>query len=348
MAVNLSVMHSGLTQSRFTKESLVAGRLCKDYEFDGVKTVKVLTPLTVPMNNYTREGLSRYGTPTEMQDMVQELTLSQDRSFTMTIDKGNYSDQSRAKNAGKMLMLQIAERAVPEFDAYVLRKLARQRGVLLKGDTPLTKSNIVGRISDAAAIMDDGEVPAYDRILFVPTRVYKLLKYSDEFMSVESVADKSLKKGVVGKFENMEVVKVPVGRWSKNVNFLIVHKNAATAPVKMREVRLHRDPPGISGHLLEGREYYDCFVFAPRAVGVIAEIDTAKGGKISDSPTIAQDGSITGEEGAIIYYTTDGGDPRYEPRNIYTSPLEASEGTIVNACCLADGKFISAVATRRF
>ena len=93
MAINLFTLHSDMTQNAFVRESLIAGKLCNDYEFSGAKTVKILTPLTVPMNDYSRVGTSRYGNPVEMQDIVQELTLSQDKSFALTIDKGNDADQ---------------------------------------------------------------------------------------------------------------------------------------------------------------------------------------------------------------------------------------------------------------
>ena len=39
MAINLFTMHSDLTMNAFKRESLVAGKLCNDYEFSGAKTV---------------------------------------------------------------------------------------------------------------------------------------------------------------------------------------------------------------------------------------------------------------------------------------------------------------------
>ena len=55
-----------------------------------MKTLKVYTPITVEEVDYDRDGgLKRYGDVTEMQDVVQELTMTQDKAFTLTIDKGN-------------------------------------------------------------------------------------------------------------------------------------------------------------------------------------------------------------------------------------------------------------------
>ncbi len=343
MATNLFTLNSDLTQSAFTRESLIAGKLCNDYEFTGAKTVKILTPLTVPMNDYQRSGTNRYGNPTEMQDIIQELTLTQDKSFALTIDKGNNADQGYAKNAGKMLMLQIAERAVPEFDRYVFNKLAHKAGFIMGMPQAMTSTDICERISQATTLLDDMEVPAYDRILFISSRGYNMLRRSDEFMKIQDLGKESLTRGVVGTYDNMEVIKVPYTRWPDYVNFMIVHKNAATAPVKMSETKLHQDPPGISGHLLEGREYYDCFVFGPRACGVYVDVDTAEGnGVVCTPPDISSNGTITSTtEGATIYFTQDGSDPRYSATAVQGNKFEYISGTVIKAYAHLDGAFDS-------
>lgn len=56
MATNLFTLNSEMPMTAFTRESLVAGRLCNDYDFSGAKTVRVLTPITVAMNTYKRTG----------------------------------------------------------------------------------------------------------------------------------------------------------------------------------------------------------------------------------------------------------------------------------------------------
>lgn len=74
------------------------------------------------MNDYTSTGANRYGTPAELEDSVQELTLTKDRSFTFTIDKSNYQDTGMLKEAGAALQRQIDEVIIPELDIYRLAK----------------------------------------------------------------------------------------------------------------------------------------------------------------------------------------------------------------------------------
>ena len=351
MAVNLHEKYEKKIKSAFVSESFVAGRLCTDYDFTGVRTVKVSTPRTVPMTDYDRASSSnRYGIPEEMQDTVQELILSQDKSFALTIDKGNNADQNGIKSAGRMLALQIREQAVPLMDSYVFSRLARLAGSIVGEASPLTKNNICERISDAGEVLDNAEVPSDGRTLFLSAKAYKLLKLSPEFLGVETLGRQALSKGEVGEYDNMPVVKVPSRRWPAHVNFLVVHKQAATAPVKLNDTRIHVDPPGLSGNLLEGRQYYDCFVFAPRADGVYTEVDTASGaGRVLPAPSISSAGAFSGSGSGVSYrYTTDGSDPRYSPgvKTGSSSDVTAADTVVRVFAYAGDGAFPSPVTTR--
>ena len=345
MAINLHDKYDKQIQTKFTQESLIKGVLDNSYSFAGVKTVKISTPVTVPMVDYTRTGSNRYGTPTEMQDTVQELTLTQDKSFSVTIDKGNNADQNGIKEAGKMLSLQIIERAVPLMDKYCLEKLSHTAGKIVGSGTALTKSNVCERITAGTTFMDDKEIPSYDRTLFVPGKVYAMLRLSDEFKNCDGLLETSLVKGQVGTYDNMRVVKVPEGRWPANVNFIIVHKRAACAPVKLNDTKLHTDPPGISGNLLEGRQYYDLFVYGAKANGVYVDVNTGSGaGTVCATPTLSAGVLTSATSGATVVYTIDGSDPRYSATaKAYAEKLTEESGTKICAYAHKDGAFPSEV-----
>ena len=349
MAINLAEKYASKIQTHFTTQSLLAGKLSTQYDFSGVKTVKVYTPQTVPMGDYTRNGVNRYGTPVEMEDVIQELTLSQDKGFALTIDKGNNMDQMGVKAAGKMLRLQIDERAIPLADNYGFSQLAQLAGTIVGSGTAIDKTSIIDRISEGTRVLDDAEVPQDGRTLFLSNSAYKFLKHSDEFLGIDSLGEKALAKGVVGEYDNMKVVKVPSGRWPVGLNFLIVYKNSATMPMKINDTKLHQDPPGISGNLLEGRQYYDLFVFGAKAMGVYADIYTGSGGgTVMTTPTInAGTGAITGGgSGAVYKYTTDGSDPRYSATAMTGSTITAASGETMKAFAYSNaaGTYPSSVA----
>ena len=72
------------------------------------------------MGNYTRSGTSRYGTVTELGNAKQDLTLARDRSFTFSIDKGNFGETQMVIRAGEALAREIDEVVTPEIDVYRL------------------------------------------------------------------------------------------------------------------------------------------------------------------------------------------------------------------------------------
>lgn len=311
MAIYLHDKFAPKVAEAFVRESFIDGKLNNQYSFSGVKTVKISSILTVPLGDYTKNGTNRYGNPEEVQDTAQEMTMQQDKAFTMTIDKGNNLDQNGIKGAAKVLAREIKERVVPEKDRYTFSRLAMQAGIIVGNSKGLDKSTVCDRISEGTRVMDDAEIPESGRTLFVTPAVYKMLRMSDEFIKTEPLAKKSLAKGLVGEYDGMPVVKVISSRFPKNVNFMIVHKSAATAPSKIADTKIHTDPPGLSGNLLEGRFYYDCFVIGAKANGIYVEVDTKNGGAVLAAPAVTDAGAITVASGTTVKYTTDGSDPRY-------------------------------------
>lgn len=345
--INLQKKYAKEIMTAFRKESILTGRLCTNYEFKGQKTVVITTPQTVPMNDYRRSGSNRYGEPTEMQDVIQEMTLSQDKGFSVTVDKGNNQEQGYIKAAGRMLKLQIKERAVPQSDKYGFEQLCQKGGKIVGNATALGKTNICDRISDGLAFLDDEEIPESGRTIYITAQGYKILRLSEEFLGADKLGEKSIAKGQVGEFGGAAVIKVPKGRWPANVNFIIVQKDCATFPVTLNETKLHVDPPGISGNLMEGRQIYDLFVFGARCNGVYVEVDTGSGkGTVCADPAVSTAGALScTTSGATIKYTTDGSDPRYSPTaKIGTTSDVTTSGTVVKAYAFKAGCFPSGVA----
>lgn len=49
---------------------------------------------------------------------------------------------------------------------------------------------------------------------------------------------------------------------------MITHPVATVAPTKLEEYKIHQDPPGISGELVEGRIVYDAFVLDNKKMAI--------------------------------------------------------------------------------
>ena len=93
MAVNYAEKYSKKVDERFKLASLTQAAVNQDYDWEGVSTVHVYSIGTAPLNDYEMSGMKRYGTADELGTSTQAMTLSQDKSFTFTIDRRNYTDQ---------------------------------------------------------------------------------------------------------------------------------------------------------------------------------------------------------------------------------------------------------------
>lgn len=116
MAVNYAAKYSQQVDERFKLGALTSSLVNYAFEWLGVSTVKVYSMPTAAMGDYTTEGASRYGTPEELGNEVQEMTLAKDRAFTFTIDKKSEDDTMGTMEAGAALRRQIDEVVIPEID----------------------------------------------------------------------------------------------------------------------------------------------------------------------------------------------------------------------------------------
>lgn len=344
--INLATKYEKKISEKFFQESVLMGKTNQDYDFTGVKTITINTPLTQPLNDYNRTlSANRFGTPTEMKDYIQELTLSKDRSYSLVIDKGNLSDQQYIKESGKMVKLQLREQVVPEIDIYGLERFSFLAGKVQGIATP-TKSTIVGLLADGLTHLDNKSVPDDgNRHLFIGATYWNMLRLSDQYMAIDPMAQRTLEKGVIGAFMNCKVTKVP-DSWLTGVHFLFAHKNAIMLIQKLRTLNLHTKPQGIDGALIEGRHYYDAFVIGTKSDAVYSAVPTASiQANVTITPTGASHALVSASATKIMY-TIDGTDPRFSPSAVQVATGDAvvlTSGTTIKAVAYRTGYFPSAV-----
>ena len=80
------------------------------------------------------------------------------------------------------------------------------------------------------------------------------------FVKYGDASQDLLARGVIGEVDGCRIVKVPSNHLPAGTAFIITHAVAAVAPQQLEEYKIHDNPPGISGYLVEGRFIYDCFV----------------------------------------------------------------------------------------
>ncbi len=266
MAINYASKYAQKIDERFARESITDNAVNNDYDFVGAKTVNVYSVPTASMNDYTVKGTARYGTPAELDNTVQEMTMSKDRSFTFTIDRGTFSDTQMANAAGLALQRQIREVIVPEIDKYRLDKMCAGAG---KTETKaLTASTAYDAFLAGTTALIDANVTLSECVAVVSSDFYRLIKEDAAFIRNGDMAQETLIKGQVGMIDGIAVIAAPKSLMPENVQFVIAAKSAVTAPVKLAEYKIHDNPPGINGWLVEGRVYYDAFVLESKKNGI--------------------------------------------------------------------------------
>lgn len=268
-AINLASKYAKNVDERFTRESQAAMALNNDYEFEGVDTVKVYSIPIAPMNDYARTGANRYGTPNDLTRNVQTMQITKDRSFTFIIDKGDKIQSMMVSDAGKALSRQLEEVVVPEYDSYVFKTLAA--AAIANGQydaTAATTANAYSLFLKANETLGDKNVPDQGRVAFCSYHFANLLKQDSAFMRYGDASQQMLIKGVIGEVDGTKIVKVPSSRLPAGAAMILTHPIAATGPKQLEDYKIHDNPPGISGWLVEGRFIYDCFTLNNKVCGI--------------------------------------------------------------------------------
>ena len=275
MAINLAEKYAKKVQERFSLGSLTDRYVGKDYDFDGVNKITIYKIDTVATTNYTRSGTARFGSLTELGDTVQTMTLTQDKAFTFSIDAGNKAQQFNIKQANACLKREIDEVITPEIDTYRMLKWTSGNGlstgfsVLSSNDGVVTKTNILEKIFEASAKMSDEKVPKVGRTLFIPELTFVKFKLSDVVTgSSDTLTTENVRRGYRGQIDGMDVVTVPSSIFPANINFFIKLKGATVDAMQLKNYRIHKNPLGVDGDVVEGRYIYDSFVLDTKAKGI--------------------------------------------------------------------------------
>ena len=265
MAINLVTRFEPYVDEMFTTESKKSILTNNDFDWTGAHTIKVYKVSTAPMTDYDRAGTgtgatgSRYGEVSSLDATTEEFTLKKDRSFTFAIDKLDNDETAQQLAGAPALARQQREVIVPEVDKYVYGVMCDGAGNKPEAKE-LTEVNIYQEIVDANTVLDDAEVPETNRILLVTPKTYQLMKKCSDIIMETDIAEEMRLKGVIAQVDGLKVIKVPASRLPKNFGFMIAHPCATVAPTKLEDYKIHPDPPGISGDLVEGRICYDAFI----------------------------------------------------------------------------------------
>lgn len=240
-------------------------------DFNGRNSVTIYNVNTVAESDYVREGFSRFGTLVELGTGTQTLTLSQDKSFNFSIDRGNYADSMMVTEAGKAIKRQVREVSVPATDTYNLGiasayAIANSQGVI--AGTAVANNTAFQLILAQQAALTELKYSKQGRTLWITPTVLNLLKRDPEFKQACDTSYADNKKGIVGQVDGLTIKEVPSSMLVSNFQFMITCPETVVAVNKFNMLRTIDNDKDVDGWICQGRRYHDAFVLSQKATGI--------------------------------------------------------------------------------
>lgn len=279
MAVTYATDVLGKIDERFYLESVTKDIINNGVQLEfsnGNNAVTIYTVSVVAENDYVRSGTMRFGALVEVGNSTQTFVLSQDKSFAISVDRGNRDDAKMVNDIDEAVKRQVREVSVPNTDIYRLGILTSYAVANSQSATAaLSSSNVFNKVLDQRAALIEAKVVSQvagketSMALYITPTVESYLWLDTTFKAAcdRSTANKAT--GQLGTVMGMDVYVVPSTYFVANFGFMIVAKNLLVAPTKFNSVRTGEGFPfGIDGWVGFGRRYYDAFLLANKGAGV--------------------------------------------------------------------------------
>ena len=243
-------------------------------DFSGVNTVKVMKVSTTGLGDYSKENGYAQGNATLEWEAM---TLKEDRSAALTVDRMD-NEETLGQAFGVIMNEFIRVNVAPEVDAYRFAQYAKTEGIGKAQANLESGEAIVAALRVAATAMDEAEVPAEDRILFITPTNLGLVQDLDTTKSKE----------VLKRFA--AIVEVPQTRFytditlnsgadawgftkaagAQDINFLVAAKSAVVQATKMALPKVFTPDENQTkdAWLFQYRLYHDAFAYENKVNGI--------------------------------------------------------------------------------
>lgn len=242
--------------------------------FDGTKTVKVMKVTTTGLGDYSRaNGYSKGNVTVEWEPF----TLEEDRSAELEVDR--MDDEETLGQAFGMAVSEFNRLNVgPELDAYRFAKYASMSGIGSATGALADGAAVIAALRGATTTMDEAEVPAEDRVLFITPTLKGLVDDLDTTKSKE----------VLKRFG--AVIEVPQTRFftaitlnsgadawgytkgadAANINFMVVAKSAIIQAKKLALPKIFSPDENQTKDAwkFQYRLYHDALAYENKRAGI--------------------------------------------------------------------------------
>ena len=251
-------------------------------DFTGVNEVKVLKVSTTGLGDYSRTNGYPKGDITASWETLQ---LTEERGKELSIDRMD-DEETLGMVFGTVVGQFMRDWVIPELDAYRFAKYASTTGITTTTAAVLTKNSILEAIDEAVRQMDEDEVPAEGRRLYVNSDLKPILNSA---LNRQWGSDGTVNTVLAG-YNNMPIIYVPKSRFytgitladgstswgytkaddAKNINFMIIYPNAILQAKKFALPKIFS--PDVNqdkdAWKFQFRLYHDAFVYENKVKGI--------------------------------------------------------------------------------
>lgn len=285
--VNLVTTFLALLDEIYKQESLTArmDALTQEIPFANANAVKVMKLSAVGLANYSRTTGYVAG---DISASWETMTLAKERGRQFTLDRMD-NEEMLGLVLGNLIRTWMRDYVAPEIDAYRFATYAGWSGVGKATPATLSSTTILAAIDAANLVLDEAEVPAQGRLLYVSATVNKYLEAAvTRMLGNESSVDRRVRT-----LDGLTVIPVPQARFysevtlysgstsgsggysktdstGKDMNFLLLHPSAVIQPIKLNNLKYFSPEVNQSsdGHLWQYRLYHDAFVYDNKVAGI--------------------------------------------------------------------------------
>ena len=251
-------------------------------DFTGVNEVKVLKVTTTGLGDYSRENGYPKGDVTASWETMK---LTEERGKEFSIDRMD-NEETLGLAFGTVTGNFMREHVVPELDAFRFARYASAEGISKAQAAVLDKDTILEAIDEAVRQMDEDEVPAQGRRLYINSDLKPILNSA---LNRQWGSDSTVNT-VLSGYNDMPIIYVPKSRFytkiqlndgtsnwgytkaeeGKSINFMIVYPGAVLQVKKFALPKIFTPDENQEKDAwkFQFRLYHDAFVYENKAKGI--------------------------------------------------------------------------------
>ena len=266
------------------------------YTFLDAKTIHIPFLTTTGRKNVNRDGIDGQFAR-NVDNGNQTLTMQFYREWSTLIDPADMDETNQVLTIQNATKVFNETQKFPEKDAYLISKVFkdfREAGGSVN-TTELTTSNVLTVFDKLMEDMDEANVPAVGRVLYVTPAVKTLLKEAQAIsrsINVDGSNDETIKR-LVSRLDEVNIQPVPsslmktaytfdngysAADGAGQVNMFLVHPSSVITPEKY-EFAGTEDPSAHTkgDYLYYEKSYEDVFIINNRIAGIAFNITPGSG-----------------------------------------------------------------------